>query len=163
MKQRTLKNIPRSETTEQIGVIQWAERQQGEYPCLKWLHHCPNEGKRTQAAGATLKQMGIKSGVSDLFLPCPKGQYHGLYIELKYGDGKLTKEQKEFLTDMAAAGYYTCTCYTGQDATSVILEYINLSPTGRRTMRRPNNCIIKEGTVSGGVYPYRCFHDDKTF
>ena len=29
--------------------------------------------------------------------PVPKGQYASLYIEMKYGDGKLQKEQKDFL------------------------------------------------------------------
>ena len=55
-----------------------------------------------------LKQMGVKAGVSDLCLPYPKGKYCGLYIEMKYGQGRHQESQKEFLKDMAEAGHYVC-------------------------------------------------------
>lgn len=41
-----MKNARRSEDTEQISVMQWAERNICKYPELKWLHHCPNGGSR---------------------------------------------------------------------------------------------------------------------
>lgn len=99
-----LRYAKRSEDTEQINVTSWAAWNERQYPELKWLHHIPNGGSRNKAEAVKLKQMGVKAGVSDLCLPYPKGIYCGLYIEMKFGDGKHQKSQKEFLTDMAAVG-----------------------------------------------------------
>lgn len=79
-----MKYAMRSEDTEQINVISWASWQMQKYPELKWLHHIPNGGSRNRAEAVKLKQMGVKSGVSDLCLPYPKGIYCGLYIEMKF-------------------------------------------------------------------------------
>lgn len=37
-----LKNMRRSEDTEQIHVCNWAAWNENRYPELKWLHHIPN-------------------------------------------------------------------------------------------------------------------------
>ena len=158
-----LRYAPRSEETEQINLMNWARTHEYDYPELKWLMHIPNGGKRNRAEAAKFKQLGVKAGVSDLFLPAPKGVYNGLFIEMKYGDNTLQKCQKEFLKDMSDAGYYVCTCYDGRTAVKVIEEYINLNtefdmPTAVRYikmqrnepivhcfMRYKNNSIIKEG------------------
>lgn len=118
-----LRYAKRSEDTEQINVTSWAAWNERQYPELKWLHHIPNGGSRNKAEAVKLKQMGVKAGVSDLCLPYPKGIYCGLYIEMKFGDGKHQKSQKEFLTDMAAVGHYVATCYTSEDAVNVLREY----------------------------------------
>lgn len=109
-----------------------------------------------------MKQMGVKSGVSDLCLPYPKGIYCGLYIEMKYDKGRHQPSQKEFLTDMAAAGHYVATCYTARDAVEVLEKYLNLkrlqthihvsdsdtavTETAER-MKEPNNSVWKDGEV----------------
>lgn len=73
-----LRNALRSEDTEQINVIAWADWNAIMYPELRWLHHIPNGGSRNKAEAVKFKQMGVRSGVSDLCLPYPKGIYHGL-------------------------------------------------------------------------------------
>lgn len=83
-----LKNMRRSEDTEQIHVCNWAMWNENRYPELKWLHHIPNGGSRNKAEAVKLKNMGVKSGVADLHLPYAKGVYIGLYIEMKYGTGR---------------------------------------------------------------------------
>lgn len=157
-----MKYAMRSEDTEQINVISWAAWQMQKYPELKWLHHVPNGGSRNKAEAIKLKQMGVKAGVSDLCLPYPKGIYCGLYIEMKYDKGRHQPSQKEFLTDMAAAGHYVATCYTAQDAVEVIQKYcslkrsvvhINVSDSGTavtetvQRMTEPNNGVWKDGKV----------------
>ena len=62
----------RSEDTEQINVVSWANWNMNRYPELKWLHHVPNGGSRNKQEAVKLKQMGVKAGVSDLCLPYPK-------------------------------------------------------------------------------------------
>lgn len=130
-----ISNHKRDETTEQIRVIQWAKHRESEYPALKWLMHIPNGGRRDGREAAVLKQMGVKSGVSDLFLPHPAsvlikesgewGNYHGLFIEMKYGKNILSAGQKEFLYDMALCGYYAAVCYSYNQAVKVLEGYLN--------------------------------------
>lgn len=164
-----MKYAMRSEDTEQIAVVQWAQYNVNHHPELKWLHHCPNGGSRNRLEAVKLKQMGVKAGVSDLCLPYPKGTYCGLYIEMKFGDNKQTDNQKEFLEDMAAAGHFVATCYSAEEAIRIITEYLNLGdivmgdPYGellekfgckleghKHIMGIPNNCILKDGKIKGG-------------
>lgn len=121
----------RSEDTEQINVVSWANWNVNRYPELKWLHHVPNGGNRNKQEAVKLKQMGVKAGVSDLCLPYPKGLYCGLYIEMKFGDNRQQETQKEFLADMAAAGHFVATCYSAEEAVKVIEEYLKL-PSGEK-------------------------------
>lgn len=152
-----LKYAMRSEDTEQITVIQWASYQMNVHPELKWLYHCPNGGSRNQKEAVKFKQMGVKAGVSDLCLPYPKGIYCGLYIEMKYGDGRQQPSQKEFLRDMAEAGHFVSTCYSAEEAINVIKEYCELDKSWSEgkccgdaqndAMSIPNNAMLKGGEV----------------
>lgn len=154
----------RSEDTEQINVVSWANWNVNRYPELKWLHHVPNGGSRNKQEAVKLKQMGVKAGVSDLCLPYPKGLYCGLYIEMKFGDNRQQETQKEFLVDMAAAGHFVATCYSAEEAVKVIEKYCKLMnhkmgdceiviPLENReelrniTMSIPNNSILKNGKI----------------
>lgn len=168
-KEMDMRHAMRSEDTEQISVVQWAEWNARRYPELKWLHHCPNGGSRNQREAVKLKQMGVKAGVSDLCLPYPRGIYCGLYIEMKYGNNRQQTSQKEFLKEMAEAGHFVATCYSAGEAVSVITEYLNLKAAtfgdayadfleefgckpeevGQK-MKIPNNSILKDGKVKGG-------------
>ena len=112
------------------------------YPALLNLYHVPNEGKRSRAAGAQLRAAGLKPGVPDLVLACPAGQYHGAYIEMKYGQNKETQDQHNWLLRLQSAGYYTAVCYTAAAAIQQLESYINLPPGGR--MKEPQ---------SGAGYP----------
>lgn len=165
-----MRNAMRSEDTEQINVISWANWNMNRYPELKWLHHCPNGGSRNRLEAVKLKQMGVKAGVSDLCLPYPKGIYCGLYVEMKFGSNRQQDTQKEFLADMAEAGHFVVTCYSAEEAINIITEYLNLKDAtfgdlyaefleqfGCKTekfgqkMKIPNNSILKDGKVKGGA------------
>ena len=104
-----LANMKRSETTEQIGLINWARANEEYVPELRLLHHIPNEGIRTN--GPVLKAAGMKTGVPDLSLPVPRRGFHGLYIEMKFGKGKTTKAQEEFMALLREQGYKTAVAY----------------------------------------------------
>ena len=143
-----LKYAMRSEDTEQIAVVQWSQYNMNRYPELKWLFHVPNGGSRNKQEAVKFKQMGVKTGVSDLCLPYPKGIYCGLFIEMKYGDGRQQPSQKEFLKDMAEAGHFVATCYSAEEAIEVIKEYCELAGMFTpKTMMIPNNSILKGGEI----------------
>ena len=114
-----------SEDTEQETVIQWARMCSGRWPELKLLYHIPNGGSRNKKEAVKLKRMGVKAGVADLFLPVARSGYHGLYIEMKYEDGRLSKSQREFLTAAAAEQYCCLVCYSAADAIETLEKYMH--------------------------------------
>lgn len=132
-------------------MIQWAQYQTSVHPELLLLHHCPNGGSRNKVEAAKLKQMGVKAGIPDLHLPVQKGEYTGLYIEMKYGEGRIEKMQREFLKAAAGYGNYCVVCYGAEEAINVIRDYLNLKPIskGKDENKMPirNASILKEGRV----------------
>lgn len=121
-----LRNMKRSEETEQIRFMTWCNCNIENYPELKWMHHIPNGGLRRYGDAKHLKAAGVRAGVSDLHLPYPKGRYHSLYIEMKYGSNQASKEQKEFIRDMLAAGNLAVICYSTETAMYITELYLNL-------------------------------------
>ena len=99
-------------------------------PLLKWIHHIPNGGARgddkrsNQIRGAALKAQGVKKGVSDIFLPVKSKWFSGLYIELKVGYGKPSKEQLDFGEFVQSQNYDFRVIWGWENAVIIIEEYI---------------------------------------
>ena len=114
-----------TEEVEQIQLFEWARWAAGKYPELEDMHHIPNGGGRSKSEAGRLKAMGVKRGVPDIFLPCPRGKYHGMYIELKrLHGGRVEKEQQAFLDRRSAAGYYCVVCRGMEAARDEIVSYL---------------------------------------
>lgn len=125
------------EEEQQIMVIQWAtlKRYKGQ-PLNEFIHHSPNGGKReikTDAkgnrycpTGAKLKAMGTRAGFPDLIIYIARGEYHGLYIEMKAKSGSLTREQKAYQALLEGEGYKVKTCFSADEAIRVIEGYLAL-------------------------------------
>ena len=109
-------------------MIAWANQcaALGIHPELEWLHAIPNGGKRDKIEAAHLKAQGVKSGVPDLSLPVPKGDYHGLYIEMKVNKNKPTDNQIKWLSALSSFGYATSVCYSAKEARDKIEKYISI-------------------------------------
>ena len=117
-----------TEEEEQIALFSWAKLAEGRFPVLRWLHHIPNGGKRSKSEAARFRAAGVKAGVSDVFLPCARGGYHGLYIEMKALDGRPSEEQKKFAEAVRAEGFLAVLCYGAEQAEKTIIDYL----TGKR-------------------------------
>lgn len=114
-----------TEDTEQAHIFAWAAWARGKYPELDLLHHIPNGGKRSKSEAARFKVQGVKAGVPDICLPCARGGYHGLYIELKRTKGgKLSAAQKEWIDALNEQGYKAAVCYGFDEAKEIITEYL---------------------------------------
>lgn len=119
------------ELREQQAVIEWCGYYSGRYPELKAIYHIPNEGKRSVVNGSQLKAAGLKSGVPDLCLPCPRGGYAALYIEMKKDEkAKVSPAQKEWLERLSNLGNYAVVCRSATAAISVIESYLKLPTPG---------------------------------
>lgn len=136
----------RTEASEQEAVITICKYMENRYPELRLLHHCPNGGKRDRVSAAVLKRQGVKPGVPDLHLPVPKGKYASLYIEMKYGEGRLSKEQKSFLAQAAECGNFVVTCYGQEIALKVIQDYLNLKQHDAMPIEN-NQVLDRNGAV----------------
>lgn len=120
-------NKNRSESTEQITLIQWCDLNKCVCPELGLIFHIPNGGKRSKTEAKRLKAEGVKAGVPDLFLPVARGKFHGLFIEMKYGNNKATAKQREWIIELNEQGYYATVCYGFEEAKATIESYIKLT------------------------------------
>jgi hypothetical protein len=112
------------ESAEQQALFQWVEYNTVKYPQLKLLFAIPNGGKRDKREAARLKREGTRAGVPDVCLPIPKGNYCGLWVEMKSGKGKLSDNQKKWKEQLESWGHKVAVCYGWEEAKECILEYL---------------------------------------
>lgn len=116
-----------TELSEQQAVIEWCEYAGGKHPEFKSIFHIVNEGKRSRFNGAELREAGLKKGVPDLCLPCARGAYHALYIEMKKDRTcSPTADQVSWITTLKSQGNFAIVCYGAAEAIRVLQEYISL-------------------------------------
>lgn len=112
-----------SESREQQIIFEWASWQKNKYPGIEAMYHIANEGKRSASSGSRLKREGLKSGVSDICVPVAKCGYNNLYIELKSGKNRATKEQLDFISLINKYGGKALVVYEADNAIEVIKAY----------------------------------------
>ena len=118
---------PITEAQHQSTLIAWSQQPsiRQKYPDIKLLHHIPNGGSRNKIEAVNLKRQGVKAGVPDLHLPVPKGEHHGLYIEMKRADGgTLSPHQREWLKALDGQGYKVAVCHGWEEAREVLECYL---------------------------------------
>lgn len=125
-----------SEHNEQCAYFDWCRLSEGRYPELGWAFAVPNgaklpyrkspSGQRYSPQAAVLLKEGLRPGVADIFIPCARGYYHGLFIEMKWGRNKPTPEQAQFLFDMNTRGYLAVVCYGADEAILITQSYLDL-------------------------------------
>lgn len=113
------------ESQEQQALFRYCSVELCRYPDLDMLAHIPNEGKRTKTTGARLKREGLRRGYPDIILDVPRGEYHGLRIELKRRQGyKISTEQKEWIRKLNKQGYAAAFCFGWEEAWEFIHAYL---------------------------------------
>jgi hypothetical protein len=118
--------LAQPEHDEQVLFFRMLEWNLARYPALKWVHAIPNGGFRNKATAGKMKAEGVKSGVSDIFVPIPANGYHGLYIEMKYGKNTLSPVQKEFRDFVIARGYSFYLAYSAAEAMAALSIYLGI-------------------------------------
>ena len=113
------------EATEQTWLFAWARMAEGVHPELALLHHIPNGGSRNKAEAARLRAQGVKRGIPDICLPCPRGEWHGLYIELKRTrGGRVSEDQRDVIAALRREGYRVEVCMGYEEARKTIEDYL---------------------------------------
>ena len=72
------------------------------------------------------KMTGYKKGFPDLFIYEPRGNYHGLAIELKVGYNKPTLEQLTWLNELTERGYLAMSSNSLDKTLEIINTYLKL-------------------------------------
>lgn len=119
----------KQESELQINCVNWFRLS---FPQYRWLLFAiPNGGKRNVITATRMKREGVLSGVTDLFLSIPRNEFHGMYIELKTGNNKLTTNQETFISEVQKHGYKCEVIYSLDQFIREITYYIksNLNET----------------------------------
>lgn len=127
-----------AEQAEHINVVNWFNYQ---FPELADdFHHFANERRCAVQQGRTLKRMGVKKGVADFFLALPLNHKGGLWIELKVGKNKPTKEQIAFAERKILRGYDFAFVWGFEAAKEIILSYLYDYISDRKINEPKNLC-----------------------
>lgn len=88
------------------------------------LFAIPNGGKRDLRTAVRMKREGVQAGIPDMMLAVPRRAFHGLFIELKQGKGRLSDHQAQALALLQEQGYATAVPYGFQEARAAIEAYL---------------------------------------
>ena len=112
----------KAEDIAQINLINWFKYNFPQYK--EDIAHVANQRTCSPMEGRLLKKLGVQKGFSDIFIAIPKNGYHGLFLELKVGKNKPTKEQQEFLDRKIELGYAAVCVWGWEAARDFIVEYL---------------------------------------
>jgi hypothetical protein len=121
-----------SEHEEQKIVVEWLDT----YAALRWsglavvdgrlpYFAVPNGGKRHIATAKKLKAEGVRAGVPDLVIAIPRGQWHGLFVEMKVKKGGVVQpSQRAWINGLIEMGYCAVWCKGADQAIEAITKYL---------------------------------------
>jgi hypothetical protein len=130
------------ETYEQQSLITWVDTfhpVQG-----KLLFAIPNGGSRHPAEAVRLKAEGVRPGVLDLFYMEARGNYHGLFIEMKRRKQSMSivsGGQEGFIGRAKKQGYAVRVCWGAQQAKEALGWYWALPEFGRPVESDPEGLL----------------------
>jgi len=82
-------------------------------------------GKRERAIQMSrLKAEGLRPGVPDVCLPCPRNGYGALYIEHKTTTGRISDNQSAWVDRLRAAGNLVVVSRSFEQSRAALLSYL---------------------------------------
>ena len=104
-----------------------------QYWSLQWpdtwamTFHVPNGlHARSPVLAAIFVGLGMKKGVLDLLCIARRGPFNGFALELKGPDGRISKEQREWLDAFTAQGWDARVAWDFDQAAAFVREYHSL-------------------------------------
>jgi len=110
---------------EQVAFVNWCRSPfiESKYKGVSKIFAIANGGHRHISVARRLKSEGVLAGVPDLLLCVARGGFHGLFLEMKTKDGRLSKEQKERGDSFRDEGYQVVVVRGCLEAMAAIEEY----------------------------------------
>lgn len=124
-----------SEHGQQRAFFAWLAFNKARFPLQHLAFAIPNGGLRDKITAAKLKAEGVKAGVLDIFYPSPIGEwrvnpglqeipeYHGLFIEMKTDDGRVSEDQADWIAALLQEGYAVAVCWSWRAAAQAFTDY----------------------------------------
>jgi len=118
------------ESNIQITCVDWFRRLSPwrlDADIQRMFFSVPNGGYRNAVTAKIMKAEGVMPGVSDLLLLVPKGDYHGLCIEMKTPSKK--SDQSDYQIDWQRSAekfgfkYVLCRCF--DDFEREVVQYMS--------------------------------------
>jgi hypothetical protein len=111
------------EKDEQKAVVAWCRAKH--IPIIASMNGVFLGGDNRFAMIASLKAQGMSTGAPDLFIPVPKGIYHGFFCEIKRVQGSvISPEQIAWLGLLSKSGYMAVVAYGHIEAIGYINAYL---------------------------------------
>jgi len=121
------------ERDEHAALVAWLR----DVASLRWPKECiPGQGfpfvishsagKRQGRAITAAKKAGLRSGIPDIFIPIPRGEDAGLWIELKRGTGRtvVSAAQKAWIGWLNLHGFRARICHGCEEAQKAVIDYM---------------------------------------
>lgn len=105
------------------AMLQRACAQYLDHLGLLWFHP-PNGGHRNKVVAAKMQGEGVKPGVADIIVLEPRGNCHGLCIELKVTGNQASPRQVDFLRRAWERNYHVAVCYDMDSFIEVVKKYL---------------------------------------
>ena len=116
-----------SEHEEQAAFFDYLELESKRRPELALCFAVPNGQLRDIRIAKKLKAEGVRAGVPDICVPIPRGQWHGMWIEMKRTKhGTVSPEQAWWLNQLKSQGYWTAICLGWDDAKLELEKYMSV-------------------------------------
>jgi hypothetical protein len=118
-----------TENQEQRALVNWLSY----HPIVRdYFFKINNEAKRTPSQGFNLNLMGMRAGVSDLFIYYPTNSFNGLFLEIKRNKNYTKSEmstktwiaQEEFIANAKKVGFSAKFCYGWMDGMKIVESYL---------------------------------------
>lgn len=119
-----------SEHVEAVNFWRMVKLHENRHPELLLLTAVPHGGFRHKATAGKLKAEGVRAGYPDYLLDVPRGQFHGLRIELKRRNASPSDtkpEQVEWHEALRANGYRVEVCKGWEAAWAVVVDYLGVT------------------------------------
>jgi len=108
-------------------LIDWlAELHPGRAGDLLDVWATSNGGKRPNGEAGRMREAGQRKGVLDVECLVPRGNWHGLLIEMKSAVGSVTKEQADRIARLSARSYSVHVARSWQAAGHILCDYLGL-------------------------------------
>ena len=117
------KTITAPEHIEQVRLVNWFRDNFKEPDYI--IFAVPNGGTRWAREASSLKDEGVKAGVSDLIILTHDKV---IFLEMKKVNGKLSKAQIKFNNNVEYLGYVSIVGYGATDASEKILKELTKTP-----------------------------------
>ena len=95
-----------------------------EFPHVEFISNILDGARLGMLVRKHTKGMRNREGTSDIVILEPRKGYHGMCLEIKTLNGKLSQEQSDFLARLSLKGYYCKWAYGLDDCFLAIREYL---------------------------------------